>query len=421
MNSSPAVPAPIDAAERIHALDVIRGFALLGILLMNIEYFQKPMQAVIFGFDGSQTGADHWVAWASYVFVQGKFYTMFSLLFGIGFVIFLDRAFARGASARLLFLRRLGGLLLFGVAHAFLVWSGDILLIYALVGVLLLLFAKTPARRLWKWGLAFVLVAPAMMWLGAFGMEFALNSPEGPKILADIEAQRASIMADIEHGHAVYAGAGFMEAVQWRIHEWTALYGGGGWLFFAASVLGMFLIGASFGRAGTFAVPAASRALFVRLSIVGFVVGIPAALYVGLNGGAADMMVPTYAGAKVVSAATIANLALCLAYVSTLALLLQRAAAARWLSTLGPAGRMALTNYLAQSLVFTLLFYGYGAGLYGEYGRAATTVMALAFFALQVWFSGWWLMRYRIGPCEWLWRTMTYGRAQPLRFAAVPN
>ena len=417
MNAITAAPAPIDVAERIHALDVIRGFALLGILLMNIEYFQKPMQAVIFGFDATLTGADHWVAWVTYAFVQGKFYTMFSLLFGIGFVIFLDRALARGGSARWLFLRRLGGLLLFGVAHAFLVWSGDILLIYALVGVLLLMFAKTPARRLWKWGLAFTLVAPAMMWLGAFGMGFALQSPQGPEILADIEASRASIMSDIQHGHLVYAGGSFMEAVQWRIHEWTSLYGGGGWLFFATSVLGLFLIGASFGRAGVFAMPAASRALFMRLAVGGFVIGIPAALYVGLNAGAADMLIPSYAGAKAMSAAAVANLALCLAYVSSLALLLQRAAPARWLTALGPAGRMALTNYLAQSLVFTLLFYGYGAGLYGEYGRAATAVMALVFFGLQVWFSGWWLTRYRIGPCEWLWRTMTYGRVQPLRFA----
>src|SRR5690606_5031460 len=155
---------------------------------------------------------------------QGKFYTMFSLLFGIGFVIFLDRAFARGASARLLFVRRLFGLALIGAAHAFLVWNGDILLLYAIVGMLLVLFAKTPARRLWQWGVAFVLVAPAMMWLGAWGMSFALAAPDGANMLADLEAQRAALHADIAHGHLVYSAGSYLEAVQWRIHEWTNLY-----------------------------------------------------------------------------------------------------------------------------------------------------------------------------------------------------
>ncbi len=412
-------PEPTTPAERIHSLDIIRGFALLGILLMNIEYFQRPMQAVVFGLDTTLTGIDYAVAWFVYVFVQGKFYTMFSLLFGIGFVIFLDRALARSAAPRRLFARRLFGLLLIGAAHAFLVWNGDILLMYALVGFLLLLFARTPAQRLWKWGVAFLLVAPVLMWLGAVSIDFAMSSPKGPELLAQFEASRASMTADIAHGHLVYASGTYMEAVAWRLHEWTTLYGGGGWLFFSTSILGLFLIGASFGRAGIFSAPDGSAPLFRRLALFGFLLGIPAALYVGMNADAAEMMYPTIAGAKVFSAAAVANLALCLAYVSSIALLLRRAAPARVLSRLAPAGRMALTNYLTHSAVFTLLFYGYGLGLYGEYGRAATTVMALVLFAAQVWFSGWWLERYRIGPMEWLWRTMTYGRVQPLRFAAA--
>ncbi len=411
------IAEPTTPAERIHSLDIIRGFALLGILLMNIEYFQKPMQAVVFGLDTTLTGIDYAVAWLVYVLIQGKFYTMFSLLFGVGFVIFLDRALARSAAPRLLFARRLFGLLLIGVAHAFLVWSGDILLMYALVGFLLLLFARTPAKRLWKWGIASLVVAPALMWLGALAIGFAMNTPEGPGMAAEFEANRAAMLADIAHGHVVYGSGTYLEAVAWRIHEWTTLYGGGGWLFFSTSVLGLFLIGASFGRAGVFSAPDGSAPLFRRLALFGFLIGIPAALYVGMNAGAVEMMYPTIAGAKVFSAATVANLALCLAYVSSIALLLRRVAPARILSTLAPAGRMALTNYLTHSVVFTLLFYGYGLGLYGEYGRAATTVMALVLFAAQVWFSGWWLERYRIGPMEWLWRTMTYGRVQSLRLS----
>lgn len=411
--------APITSAERIQSLDVIRGFALLGIVLMNVEYFMKPMQAVVFGFDTGATGIDRAVAWFVYVFVQGKFYTMFSLLFGLGFTIFLDRASARGASAKWLFARRLLGLALIGAAHAFLVWSGDILLMYALFGFLLLLFAKTSARRLWKWGVFLLVLPVALMWLGAWGMGYALQGPEGAKMLADLEAQRAGLTADIAHGELVYSAGTWLEATRWRIHEWTTLYGGGGWFFFGCSVLGMFLIGAAFGRAQVFAEPAANRALFRKMALYGFVVGIPLALYVGFRGLEVELMVPTLSGARVFAAAAVANLALCLAYIGTLALVLQRPRGSGAVARLAPAGRMALTNYLAQSVVFTLIFYGYGLGLWGEVGRASATVMVVAFYAFQVWYSGWWLERYRIGPMEWLWRTMTYGRLQPLRTASA--
>ena len=399
--------APTTNAERIQSLDVIRGFALLGILLMNVEYFMKPMQAIMLGFDAGDTGMDRAVAWFVYAFVQGKFYTMFSLLFGLGFTIFLDRALARGASPRLLFARRLAGLLLIGAAHAFLVWSGDILLLYALFGFLLLLFAHTPASRLWKYGVALLLIPPLLYWFGAWGLGYALQGPEGPRLLAEFEASRVELAADIAQGTALYTTGAWSELVPWRVHEWTSLYGGGGWLFFGCSVLGMFLIGAAFGRARVFAELAAHRKLFRNMLLVGLVVGVPLALFVGLRGTELEMMVPTMQGARVFAAQAVSNLALCAAYVGAIALLLQRQPDGL-LARLAPAGRMALTNYLAQSIVFTLLFYGYGLGLWGEVGRAGATLMAVVFYAFQIWLSGWWLSRHRYGPMEYLWRMMTY-------------
>ncbi|MFC7160224.1 DUF418 domain-containing protein [Pseudidiomarina halophila] len=146
---------PVSANERIHMLDVIRGFALLGILLMNIEFFQRPLTAMMFGFDNSLTGIDRSVGWIVFTFVQGKFYTMFSLLFGIGFVIFYDRAKQHHDSPRWLFFRRLLILGLFGFVHIAYIWGGDILLTYAIVGLLLLFFINSSAARLWKWGWRF--------------------------------------------------------------------------------------------------------------------------------------------------------------------------------------------------------------------------------------------------------------------------
>lgn len=406
--------APLSPGERIHALDIIRGFALLGILLMNIEYFQKPMQAIVLGFDDAQAGLDHAVAWFSFTFVQGKFYTMFSLLFGLGFVVFLDRAMQKGASARLLFARRLLVLLAIGAAHAFLVWSGDILLTYALVGFLLLLFARTPAGRLWKWGVFFFVVPTLLMWLGAVGIEAAMRTPSGDELMAGFAADRERLLADIARGHLVYGAGSYWEAVAWRVHELGFFYRN--MLFFAPTVLGMFLIGAAFGRAGVFASPDAHRRLFRGMMLFGYGLGIPAALAWGVYGADVEMMVPTVKGAALMTCAAVASMGLCLAYMGTLMALLR--GGRMWLMRLAPVGRMALTNYLLHSVVFTLLFYGYGLGLYGEFGRAATTLMALGLYAFQVWFSGWWLERYRIGPMEWLWRTLTYGRVQPFRSLA---
>lgn len=414
------ITSPTPAAERIHALDIIRGFALLGILLMNIEFFQRPLQAIMLGFNAEQSGLDYGVAWFSFAFIQGKFYTMFSLLFGLGFVIFLDRAMQRGVGARGLFARRLAVLLVFGVAHVFLVWSGDILHTYAMVGFLLLLFAHTPARRMWKWGLAFLLAPPALMWLGALGIHAAMQAPDGgAEMLAGFEADHAAVLADIARGEVVYATGTWWEAVQWRVHEWRSLYLGGGLFFFVPMILGMFLIGAAFGRARVFADVAGNQPLFRRMMLLGFGAGIPGAVVWGLYGPDMNMLVPTFYGAALFTLSVVVNLALCLAYIGTLMVLLHRGRT--WLMRLAPVGRMALTNYLMHSVVLTLLFYGYGLGLYGEIGRAGATGMALLLYAGQVWFSGWWLARYRMGPMEWLWRTATYGRRQPLRLAVANN
>ncbi len=410
MESTHTVPGPIQPGERLHALDVVRGFALLGILLMNIEYFQRPMQAVMLGFNPDQVGLDYWTAWLVYVFVQGKFYTMFSLLFGMGFVIFLDRAMQKGASARMLFMRRLSVLLIIGIIHAFGIWSGDILLTYALVGFLLLLWAKTPARRLWKWGVGFVVFPVVLMWLGGWSIEIALQSPGAADVTAQFKANAQALASDIAAAERIYTEGSWVDAVAWRVHEVYSLYiGSGGTIFFIVGILGMFLIGASFARGGVFHAPDANRRVFVRMTVLGYLVGIPCALYTGMHAGDLDFMMPSYTTAKAFSAATVANFALCLAYVGTIVLLLRSASAGRALMRLAPAGRMALTNYLTHSIVFTLLFYGYGLGLWGEFGRFATTLMAIALYAGQVWVSAWWLARHRMGPTEWLWRTATYG------------
>lgn len=399
---------PVAPGERIVVLDVIRGFALLGILLMNIEYFQRPMQAIMLGFDWQQQGVDRLVALFVFTFVQGKFYTMFSLLFGLGFVIFLDRARARGASAKLLFARRLAALALFGALHAFFIWTGDILLLYATVGFLLLLFVNTTPGRLWKWGLGFFLVPVALMWLAALAVTAALQNPEAAEqMTAQFTANEVALMTDLVRGELIYTTGSFLEVARWRLHEWTSMYLGGGILFFVPMILGMFLIGAALGRAGVFHDMGKHAGLLKRFVVIGYVIGIPAAVCWGMYGPDVDMMQPTVRGAALTTIGNIASIALCLAYIGTLALLVHRGN--RWVMHLAPAGRMALTNYLAHSIVFTLLFYGYGLGLWGAFGRAAATVAAITLYWLQLRFSAWWLAKHSMGPMELVWRRLTYG------------
>ncbi|GGD50847.1 DUF418 domain-containing protein [Lacimicrobium alkaliphilum] len=407
------VAAP--SAERIVLLDALRGFALLGILLMNIEYFQRPLQAIMLGFDVRQQGADYAVAWFSFTFVQGKFYTLFSFLFGLGFVVFMDRAISKTSGVRMLFIRRLVILMLIGVAHLLLIWGGDILHLYGFLGVFLLFFINSTVKKLCKWGLAFNLVIPLLMlWLGALALQGAMSIPgTAAEMQSEFEQDRVTLLGDIARADSIYASGSYWQAVQWRLHEWYAMYLDGGLLFFGPVVFGAFLIGAAFGRAGVFASLSANRVLFKRLVLWGYGLGLPATLVWGVKGQTLEPLYPTVEYATMMSVSQIANLALCLAYIGTFSLLYLRGA--KWVTYLAPAGRMALTNYLLQSVVFTMLFYGYGAGLYGEFGRAATTLMALAFYALQLWLSHVWLQRFRMGPTEWCWRVLTYGRIQPLR------
>ena len=190
MADIPAGVAPVGAHERVEVMDVLRGVALLGILLMNIEAFVGPLMESITGINSRFSGADRWMDAAIYVLVQGKFITLFSLLFGMGFAVMLERANATGASGTALYARRLLALLGIGLAHALLIWSGDILLTYALLGfVLLLFFRRTPVSRLPKWGIA-LYVLPLLLTFAMAG--FATLAQHDPQAAAEFQKGMAA-------------------------------------------------------------------------------------------------------------------------------------------------------------------------------------------------------------------------------------
>ncbi len=407
-------PAPVRIGERLVALDVVRGFALLGILLMNAEFFLRPVQALYLGRDETAVGLDRAAGWLVAAFVQGKFYVLFSLLFGMGFAIQFDRW--RRSSGRFAgrFVRRMVGLIALGAAHAFLIWYGDILLTYGVVGLLLLAFQRTPVRRLPKWGLTLILVpllagSVLRVWSGT-----AMASGQMP---ADAVASHEAFVAELRDGavraESVYATGTAAEIQQQRTADARMQLS---FLpFFFPIVLGIFLLGAWFVRSGVVVEPEAHLPFLRRAAGIGLGAGAVLAVAAMLGGADGGQMetAPAVVWSQVLM--QVAALLLAVGYLCGLVLLARRPHWTERLRPLAAAGRMALTNYLLQSVIFTAIAYSWGLGLYGRIPRATQLVVAVSVWGLNLLLSSWWLNRFRFGPAEWLWRSITYGRLQPLR------
>ena len=399
-------------AGRLGHLDALRGFALLGIALMNVEFFTAPLADIGQGVGAGQGTLDTIADWLVYVLVQGKFWGLFSLMFGMGFVLMLDRARASGSRFVPGYLRRCLGLLVIGLAHALLVWAGDILVSYALGAlVLLVLFRNVSAETMLAWGIALWVLPVGMYVMGAAAMVQA-----GPEELASFELAPAFMEALRAREIAAYSAGSWLDATAARAEFLYRMLPNE--LFLLPVLVGVFLVGGWLVRSGVVLDPLAHRGRLLRLAIAGYVVG--GLLTAGSLQLTASPVLEGEAAGEAMLAAGLhlaGGLPLALAYAASFLLLAARAGSS--LGALAPAGRMALSHYLLQSLVGTWLFYGHGFGLWGEVGRAGQVLGVLVFFALQVAISHWWLGRYRQGPVEWAWRAFTHGRWAPLRRGAL--
>jgi uncharacterized protein len=401
VGSAPAAPV----AERFDLLDSLRGFALFGILLGNIlnlsgyRFLSDARRAAL-----PFSAADGPLEFLVRVFVEGKFYSLFSLLFGIGFAVLLVRSEAVGRSFRRFFSRRLSILLAIGLLHATLVWFGDILTLYALVGFALFLFYRRSDRTILTWSV--VLFALPVVQYVAFFLLSGNQAPD-PQAAAGQEAFFDAAVTRMATGSA-------FEVFTFNLQG--LVFGRYPDLFFTGrpfKVLGTFLIGLYIGRHAIYAAPQQWRTLLRRVAVWGVIIGLPA------NVGMAILMErdvfyslqPPGILQSLLYAIGVPSLALAYAAGFTLLWLRSR----EMLSYFSPAGRMALTNYLLQSTIFILIFTSYGGGYFGSVGVAAGLIIATLFFPLQVVLSTVWLRSFRFGPAEWLWRTLTYGKRQPMR------
>ena len=406
MNTVPLSLQPVATGDRIAVLDILRGFALLGILLMNMEAFSGPLDLSFTGIDPHWQGLDYAADAVIYVLVQGKFFTLFSLLFGAGFAIMAQRADAARRAFAPFYLRRSAALLLIGLCHALLVWSGDILVVYALISLPLLACREAPTRWLPVMGvLTYLCAAALMLLLGALtGLEAQLQ-PDGAQVQAAIDSAQQTI--DLQR--QAYAHGTYGEAVLQRLRDLVTQVGA--IIVVGPEVLGMFLIGSWFARSGALATPERFTRLYGRLRWG----ALPLSLAVMLGSAIwQPYLAPgtfTPASGAAFALASVASLLMCLGY---LGWIMRLRAGLHWLA---PMGRMALTQYILQSLVCTWVFYGYGLGAFEQMSRAWQVPFALALFAVQVLLSHLWLRLFRFGPLEWVWRAMTYLQWPPLRRA----
>jgi uncharacterized protein len=388
MSSTTTTPAPIAASERIEALDVIRGFALFGIFLVNIEWFTRPWQELGAGMQAGTAALDHTVDWLVYIAARGKFWVLFSLLFGMGFAVMSERLDATGRDFRSVYLRRSALLMAFGIAHAVLLWSGDILHSYALAALLLLLARGMQPTAQLSLGLAIYL---GMTLLATVGGIVAA----GVKALPNDEAANAEAAAAAAQ---VYAHGDYLAITVQRVRDFVFEL-----LVHDIDIVPMafavFLCGAWFVRSGRIGDVVAHAAFFRALALVGVAVG-------------AVFGVVMLSGPQAIAGGMhmASSLALAFGYLGIIAWMLARPATARFVAWLAPVGRMALSNYLLQSLVASTIFYGYGLAMWGGIGRGSQVLLVVVIFAAQVVLSRWWLSRYRFGPAEWLWRWGTYGK-----------
>jgi uncharacterized protein len=387
---------PATAAERYRIIDIIRGLALFGVLIMNIlSGFRVPLIEHILRPISDPKPVNRFVDWLAVSALEFKALTIFSFLFGVGIAIQIERTAARNVRARDFLVRRLAWLFVFGIVHLFLIWNGDILTLYAVCGLLLVPFINLP----WP---ALLAIGAAMIAIPEF-VSFGLPLPSRPAAEAAIEQTRQ-----------VYGDAGFLAILKFRWREsWSLIVPL--LIHVLPRTAGLMFWGVAAWRSKILRDAERLR----RKLLFGLAIGASIGGAITLNdvwaASSGKVLWPALRHTHID-----ASILLALAYVSAL-LLWRNEQRVAFLRGIAAIGRTALTNYLLQSIILGFIFYGYGFGLFGRIGSAAAAGIGLLLYVAQVQVSKWWLERFRFGPFEWLWRSVTYGRQPMLRGYSLPS
>lgn len=440
----PAQPAPVTAAKRIDSLDVLRGFAVLGILIMNIQSFGLPMAAyfnptVAGGFDGH----NYWIWVVGHLLADLKFMTIFSMLFGAGIVLFTSRVEARGKSSLGLQYRRLLWLLIIGMIHGYLLWLGDILFYYAVCGFLVFWLRKWRPGTLVVAAIASLMITTGITAFSGFyfsavhdavverdqaimqseagdgatpndpivlGAPLSRHMPQYEQMRDEYDPPQKKIDEEVE----AMTGS-WLDEITYRAPKLmgmqTMML-----IFYAWRVIGAMLLGMALFKWGVVSA-ARSTGWYIAAGVLGFGIGVPL-VWMGFQGESA-------AGSNFVNAKFIyshynyyGSLFVAMGWISVI-MLLCKSNLLHWLkASLGAVGRMAFTNYIMHTVVATTIFNGrsgLGLGYFNEFDRGQLLIVVVSIFIFQMIASPIWLRYYRFGPLEWLWRCLTYWKLQPMK------
>lgn len=393
-DTAPRLTPSSPEEQRITDIDALRGFALLGILMVNISYLASAHHGTGLEDPSFDSPADHTIRFLVATFFEAKFFLLFSFLFGYSFTLQAKSAARGGARFSRRFLRRLAALFTIGAFHAVVLFPGDILTTYALLGLILLAARNTRPRNAVKTAVVLFAVTAAGYMLLSF-VQYASGGGGMDAVSAAADARQATDALRNDPGSVIGAHLEQLPDVAFLL------------VFFQApAALAAFLLGFAAGSHEVLADAARFRPVLRRLQQIGYSVGLAGAV-VYAHASLDHPGTPYHLAALGLDVVTAPLLAA--AYAATV-LRLTATGRGRWFTALlAPAGRMALTNYLTQSLLCVLLFTGFGAALVGRVSPPLVTVIALALFTCQLVVSRWWLRRHRYGPVEWLLRAATIG------------
>jgi uncharacterized protein len=421
--------APVLGAERIISLDVLRGVAILGILVMNIYAFTMPFSAYSDPLLMGGTDNLNMAIWfITHILFDQKFLSIFAMLFGAGIILMTGRAEEKGAKYGRIFYRRQFWLVILGALHAYFIWFGDILFLYAVMGMFAYLFRNRTPRTLIIVACCLLLVTLLM----SFGMGLGMQKSQGDaaeiQVLVEAgeevseEQQKTldgwnemsafmlpdaeSVQKDVDTHLGSYAEITKSRIPLAMMMQFFMV------ISFGWRVLALMLFGMALMKTGVLSAER-SASFYRNMMLVCYGIGLPLAVYSAFDLYAHEFRamyalqsggIPNYFGSIIVG----------LGHVGLVMLLIKGGFMQKLLQRFAAVGRMALSNYLMHSIILTTVFYGYGVGLYGSISRFGQMGFVVAVIALQLLLSPWWLARYRFGPVEWLWRSLTYWKRQPM-------
>lgn len=400
--------SPVALSNRIISLDVLRGVAVLGILIMNIQNFSMVNAAYINPTAyGDLTGINRWVWIVSHVLASEKFMSVFSVLFGAGMLLFIDKALLKGRKAGVFHYRRLLWLFVFGMMHAYLLWSGDILVAYSMCGAFVYIFRKKSPVKLVTIASIFFILPLLFYLMSGFSIQYwpeeSYNQnlqnwkPSMEVMASQIEALRGGWITQMEHraGTAFFMQTFlFLMETFWRVTS-------------------MMLLGMALYKWGILSLQR-SKGFYVKLTLTGLTIGYALSIY-GVYSCFKNDWLMDYAMFIGRNYNYVGSVAVALGYIGLIMLICQTVKESNWfIRIFAPVGRMAFSNYILQSIICTLIFYGHGFGLFGQVERSVQILIVLAVWVVCIVFSVVWLKYFRFGPLEWLWRSLTYWRRQPI-------